>query len=338
MFDAIIDQDKAITRLLSMFRNNAIPHALLFTGIDGIGKRTVAQTFAMTLNCLESGRRTSTDNHHQASTYPCSACRSCHKILSGVHPDIHHISPSGSLIKIAQIRELCSKLLVKPYEAETRLIIIDDAHTMNPESANALLKSLEEPPGNTLFILITNQASDLLPTILSRCQQISFNPVSKQGIETFLTRRGLDPAHAGILASMADGSIGKALSLSEKTKQSGGLFAFRLWIAEEIGSFKDGSLTSCLLFAEKLSSKKDYALNALDFMLSLMRDLAIYKFSPDKILNRDLEHSIARLSHRFSVPSILSMNAHIQQAYKNIQSNAALRLSLEIMAFNLSRV
>ncbi|MBU1168151.1 MAG: DNA polymerase III subunit delta' [Proteobacteria bacterium] len=341
MFDAIIDQENEIGRLIFMFKNRSIPHALLFSGIEGIGKRTIALTFAMALNCPESNQKKDSGNTsmEMASFFPCSSCRSCHKILSGVHPDILHISPSGNMIKIAQIRELCSKLLLKPYEAKTRVVIIDDAHSMNPESSNALLKSLEEPPENTMFILITNQTSDLLPTIVSRCQEIGFNPISLNGIETFLTRRGLDPERAGILASMANGSIGKALILSEKTNSSKGLFSFRKWLADEIELCKDStSLTSGLLFAEKLSSKKDFALNALDVMISLMRDLVIYKFSPDKILNRDLEQSIARISYRFSVPDLLLMNAHIQRAQKNIQANAALRLSLEIMAFNLSRV
>lgn len=340
MFDAMIDQDKPIARVLSMFRKDCMPHALLFTGIEGIGKRMAALGLAMALNCSASNTAKASPEHDAdiSALFPCGHCRSCHKISTGVHPDILSIGPTGNLIKILQIRDLCARLLIKPNEALTRLVIIDEAHSMNAESANALLKSLEEPPKNTMFILITSRAPDLLPTILSRCQEISFNPVSEAGIEAFLIGRGRDSQQAAVLASMADGSIGKALSLSKTQGRGGGMMPDRQWISNEIEALGNGALMPGLLFAEKLSTKKEYAVQCLEFMTSLIRDLVIYKFSPDKILNRDLEPSIARISNRFPIPNLLSMNAHIQRAHKDIQANAALRLSLEIMAFNLSRV
>lgn len=340
MFEEIIDQDKAITRLLSMFRKDTMPHALLFSGIEGIGKRLTAHALAMTLNCSKSGgaRNQAADQTDITTLFPCGQCRSCHKITAGVHPDILHVAPSGNMIKIAQIRELGTRLVIRPNEARMRVVIIDDAHTMNAESANALLKSLEEPPAGTMFVLITHQASDLLPTILSRCQQIPFNPMSRKSIETRLIEQGTTPETATVLASMADGSLGRAMALSRADSRGGAFSKNRQWIAGELDALAEGSLLTSLLFAEKLASKKDDALQSLDFMTSLIRDLVIYKFSPDKILNRDLVPVIDGLSRRFSIPSLLSMNAHIQRAHKDILANAALRLSLEVMAFNLSRV
>lgn len=338
MFDAIIEQDKAVTRLLSMFCNDAIPHALLFTGIDGVGKRTLASAFAMALNCPESSKNKVSGSVSPHLLFPCGTCRSCHKIMNDVHPDIPHIIPTGNIIKIAQIRELSSKLLIKPFEARIRVVIIYDAHCMNAESANALLKSLEEPPANTIFILITNRPSDLLPTILSRCQQIAFNPISRTGIENFLIGRGIEIRHAGILSAMASGSLGNAITLSEASTQTQKMAAMRTWVIEEIESLADGTVTSCLLFSEKLAAKKETALEALDFMLSAVRDLIISKFTPEKIQNKDLEQILIRTARRFSVQKLLSMGNHIQNAQKDIQANAALRLSLDIMILKILRV
>ncbi|GAB6096192.1 DNA polymerase III subunit delta' [Desulfatiferula olefinivorans] len=340
MFEQIIDQDQALTRLLTLFRKDTMPHALLFTGIDGIGKKTAAHALAMTLNCPRSiaAREQTAGPTTIPSLFPCGGCRSCRKITTGVHPDILHVAPSGNLIKIAQIRELGTRLLIRPNEARMRVVIIDDAHTMNPESANALLKSLEEPPAGTMFVLITHQASDLLPTILSRCQQVTFNPITRRSIETCLIEKGMTPDRATALAAMADGSLGRAMALSRADARGGAFSRNRQWIAGELDALAGGSVLTGLLFAEKLASKKDDALQSLEFMTALIRDLVIYKISPDKILNRDLVSVIDGLSRRFSIPSLLSMNAHIQRAHKDILANAALRLSLEAMAFNLSRV
>lgn len=340
MFDTLTDQNKAVLRLLTLFSKNTVPHALLFTGIEGIGKRTAARAFAMTLNCSESEKKKDPlcVSGDAVSVYPCGVCRSCKKILSDSHPDIISIKPAGNLIKIAQIRDLCAKLLIKPNEAKTRVVIIHDAHAMNVESSNALLKSLEEPPSNTMFILVTNQASDLLATIVSRCQQIGFSPLSKNGIETCLISNGVAPDKAMLYASMAGGSMGKALSLARQSESNRSLFALRQWIADQVEMIGQGSVSSSLLFAEKLSSKKETAMELLDVMYTVIRDIIIYRCMPDAIVNKDLEQTIARLSNRFSITGLLSMGANIQKAQQNIKGNAALRLSLETMAIQLSRV
>lgn len=242
------------------------------------------------------------------------------------------------MIKIAQIRDLCSKLLIKPNEARTRVVVIHNAETMNTEASNALLKSLEEPPDSTMFILVSDHATDLLPTIVSRCQHVGFPPISRQSIEAWLMENAVDQSTAEIIASMAQGSIGRAGTFIDQGKSHQSLSAHRQWLAEQVDMLGHGSIVSGLMFAEKLSSKKDAALEALDFMVTFIRDLIIYKYLPDSILNKDLESAVARISNRLTLSGLLSMNAHIQKARQHIQANAALRLSLETMAFNLSRV
>ena len=183
-FESIIGQDRPIRILTTFLQNGTVPHALLFTGIEGVGKQSAAVTFAMACNCtgdfsenkFEWRDNRTADDHSTADprhiTNPCGNCKPCRKIESKNHPDIIRIKPSGVFIKIDQIRALCQTLAMKPYEAGIRVVLISDAQAMNPAAGNALLKVLEEPPTGTILILVANHTADLLPTIVSRCRHI----------------------------------------------------------------------------------------------------------------------------------------------------------------------
>jgi len=186
-FESIIGQDRPIRILTAFLHKGTIPHALLFTGIEGVGKERAAVALAMAFNCAEnrSGsdaagvdlrRSDHADANRPFTIKPCGICKSCRKIDSDNHPDIIRLKPSGPFIKIDQIRALCQTLAMKPYEAGMRVVIISEAQAMNPAAGNALLKMLEEPPARTILILVAAHPSDLLPTIVSRCQHIRFNP------------------------------------------------------------------------------------------------------------------------------------------------------------------
>ncbi|MCP4630816.1 MAG: hypothetical protein GY850_46010, partial [bacterium] len=180
-FESIIDQDRPIRILTTFLQKGTIPHALLFTGIEGVGKERAAIAMAMACNCADNDAASDSERHgtsvsgHSNTirpiiTDPCGICKSCRIIASDNHPDIIRLKPSGPTIKIDQIRSTVQTLAMKPYEARWRLVIISDAQTMNPAAGNALLKVLEEPPGRTILILVAAHTTDLLPTIVSRCQ------------------------------------------------------------------------------------------------------------------------------------------------------------------------
>ncbi|RJP92566.1 MAG: DNA polymerase III subunit delta', partial [Desulfobacteraceae bacterium] len=206
-FAALVDQERPVRLLTAVLSSGHLPHAFLFTGLEGIGKKTAAMAFAMTCNCLEinlfPAQAPTGEIRQHAMIAPCGACRSCKKIISGHHPDIIFIQSAGDMIKVDQIRALGDKLTRKPYEASKRVVIISDAHKFNTESGNTLLKTLEEPPEHTLFILIALQASDMLPTIVSRCQQIRFNPIHHESLATYVENRyATTPAAVAAIASM----------------------------------------------------------------------------------------------------------------------------------------
>jgi DNA polymerase III subunit delta' len=190
-FDGIVGQGPAIRSLTQILKSGRMPHALLFTGIDGVGKRTAAVRLAMAANCRPGPAlkrpETVAANPDAPPGHPCGQCGPCSRIAQGIHPDVTLVLPEGGVIKIAQIRNLCRILSMKPFEGETRVAILIDAHLMNPSAANALLKVLEEPPEKTLLILTAGQSADFLPTIVSRCQHIRFNPVSRAALSGALT-------------------------------------------------------------------------------------------------------------------------------------------------------
>jgi len=347
-FDSITDQKRPVRILAAFLQKRNIPHALLFTGIEGVGKKDAATAFAMACNCTgeKPGRPELIDNATvkndlPAAVNPCGYCRSCRKIESGNHPDIIRIKPSGAFIKIDQIRGFCDTLAMKPYEARVRVVIISDAHAMNPSASNALLKMLEEPPDSSILILTAYQISDLLPTIVSRCQHIRFNPVSVKSIETrLIENQGLAPDKASIIAAMANGSISRAFAMNNSS-----WINRRNWLINAVGPYQSDqtgalfSMSSGMLmaFAEMLKKNKDFLFDSLEIMKSWLRDLVIYNFHPEKIINKDLIEKIQSASQKIDIKSLLVKIDAIQAAQKDIQSNANLRLTLETMMMRIGR-
>ena len=235
-FEEIQGQPRAISFLERVLETGRLAHAYLFVGPEGVGRETIALSFFMRLVCAE-GRG-------------CGKCLPCRKLLKGLHPDVEILSPSGKNIRIEQIRELEAKLHFRPLEGERRLVLLPKAEALSREAANALLKSLEEPPPYALFILITQSTEALLPTIVSRCQVLRLRPLPREVIKRLLTERfGKLPEEAEGLSFLAEGSIGRALFLSEKGLLEE-LFRFAKVLSE-------GSPSQLVSFAETIPALKD---------------------------------------------------------------------------------
>jgi DNA polymerase-3 subunit delta' len=347
-FESILGQEKPI-RLLKMFlQNEAIPHALLFLGIDGVGKTTTARAFAMASNCTAVKNRHlffkqdapsihSTAQDSTAENDICPGCKSCNKIEKGNHPDVILVEPTGPYIRINQIRNLCNTLTMKPYEARLRVVIIKDAQAMNPSAGNALLKVLEEPPDRTVLILTAMQTSDLLPTIVSRCQHIRFSPIPGNHLKTMLMeKQGAGPEDAEILTIMANGSFSKALSMMRQMKKTNWIKR-RAWLLNEVELLPLMPTPFCLAFAETLSKNKETLTDSLEVMTSWFRDLIVCRFHPAKVMNKDIIEKIHKSSKKMTVDSLLSKIEYIHLAQRNIQLNSNLRLTLEVLMTRLAR-
>ena len=314
--DAIRGQKRAVALLIRMLERDRVPHALLFSGIDGIGKQTTAKALALTSNCRA-----------RDGTSACMACRSCRQVASGNHPDIITIESEGRYIKLDQMRELRKRLCFAPVNGARRFIIINDAHLMNVEAANAILKVLEEPPMGTHIVMTCHQVSDLVPTIVSRTQHVPFNPLPRDTIiRELIDSRGLDRSTATAVAALAKGSIGKALSCSPEK-----WIDWRNTCLRQIASLPGKSMHEILVAAETLSKGKDKVQEVLDLFQIWFRDLLMYKFRKADLINRDWLEEIATQSGRFSVEELLDAISAAYAAQRAILRNLNPRLALEVL-------
>jgi DNA polymerase III subunit delta' len=214
-FRAITGHRPLLELLAGAAARGTLPPSLIFAGPEGVGKRLTAMALAQALNCerpIEYGGRT--EDGGQAGRDACGECAACKRIARGVHADFLVIEPGDSgNIKLDQVREAIDRSAYRPFEGRRRLVIVDEADALIPEAQNALLKTLEEPPPGSVFVLITNRPDVLLPTVRSRCQRLRFGPLTPGDVADVLIRdHGVAPAEAHAAAAAADGSVGRALA------------------------------------------------------------------------------------------------------------------------------
>jgi DNA polymerase-3 subunit delta' len=334
-FEAIIDQERPIRILKSLLTNGTIPHAFLFTGIGGVGRTTAAIALAMACNCTGGDSRTNAaapppppGAPAQATRVePCAECPACRKIAAGKHPDVVRIAPDGQSIKIEQARELSRFLGMKPYEAKQRVVIITDAHRMNAAAQNALLKTLEEPPPATVLVLIAPQTADLLPTIVSRCRHIRFKPIARGHLAAILTRAyGLPPEEAALTAALADGSVSRALAMHRSR-----WLDHRDWLLGELAALPGTPPARLLALAERLARDKEGLADDLDLIGSWLRDLAMVRHDPERVIHQDLRDDIRATAARVDVAFPMRAFGALHEARRRIQVNANPRLTLEAL-------
>lgn len=220
-FSEVIGQKPALKALRHSLKERRLAHAYLFVGPEGVGKKLVARLLAQVISCdlsaqpEQAGAQTGRSNGDA-----CGRCSSCRKIENLSHPDVSWVKPGGlsRRIKIDDIRALRHQASLKAYHAGRRKIfVLTEAERMTAEAGNALLKTLEEPPDNSLLMLLTSHPASLFPTIISRCQIIRFSPLSAREIKDYLrSRLKLAPTQVQLLSQLSEGRLGKALSLKEK--------------------------------------------------------------------------------------------------------------------------
>lgn len=346
LLDLLIDQERPLRVLTGILARGDIPHAFLLTGVDGVGKKTAAIQFSMACGCSTLALFTAAGDvvapgRQAEAVMACGQCRSCRQILAGNHPDVICIEPDRDLIKIDTIRDLLLRIAFKPHQAGRRVIIISDAQAMNREAANALLKALEEPPPQTIFFLTAGQPADLLPTVVSRCQNIRFNPVSAAGLEAVLRERcGLDPAAATAVALLADGSVARALALAGEggSGSVSAMTAGRKWVLDELQRLPQRPLPLVFAFAEKLAADKAGLSQVLEIISSYLRDLLVYKHSPDHIINTDIADQIRAAAAVNSGAALIAKMDAVTAVEKALKRNVNPRLWLESLALALAGI
>jgi DNA polymerase III subunit delta' len=200
----VIGHNRLIGLLERSIAGGTLPPSLLFAGPAGVGKRTTAVAFAQALNCLAP-----------RDGDACGVCAACSRIARGVHPDVVLVAPEDSgAIRIEQVRDIVDRAAYRPFEGRRRVVIIDEADALGVPPQHALLKTLEEPPSSSIFILVTSRPDVLLPTVRSRCPQLRFRPLSPGDIASALIARGMPEREAHAVAATADGSLADAIGAS----------------------------------------------------------------------------------------------------------------------------
>src|SRR5574341_627092 len=327
----LIGHERPIAILKASILHDRVAHAYLFFGEDGIGKRLVALRFAQAINC-------ETD-YGPGGPDACGVCRSCRQIEAHTHPDFLLIAPdqeqASPQIKIEQIRELEQQFVYRPLVGRRKVCLIDDADRMTPGAANALLKTLEEPPDQSLLLLIASRPSALLPTVRSRCQAIRFVAPARPRVEdALMTKRKIPAADARFLALVTQGRIGHALEAD--------LAAIRGQQEEFSPLTSATSLQSVatLLTAAETLARSDRAAEALDWLARWIRDLVLVSIGadPDHLLNRDrlpqLEET-ARGLRPDAILDLLDLLAEIETNQQAATRNLNLQMALETVLLRL---
>lgn len=262
MFKGIVEQKRIVNLLSASIKNQEVSHAYLFTGKKGIGKTTMALALAKALLCRGEDK-------------PCDSCIPCEKINHGNHPDvlITGLDKGESTIKISQVRRLIATLPIKPYESDLRISIIQNGDSMTPEAQNALLKSLEEPEAHNVFIITAESPQKMLSTIRSRCQVLSFEPLSNEGIEAILRKQGYtDSAEISQALYDCEGSPGKALEFLENKD----LESLKIEALEVFYAILKGETFKVFDFSEKMGKDKGASTEVLNFLLVWFHGMVLF--------------------------------------------------------------
>jgi DNA polymerase III subunit delta' len=307
-----------------------LPPSLVFAGPDGVGKRLTAVALAQALNCE---RPLEWDGGRDA----CGTCAACTRISRGVHADVLTIEPGDSgTIKLDQVREAIDRAAYRPFEGRRRLVIVDQADALNVEAQNALLKTLEEPPPASVFVLITDRPDLLLPTVLSRCHRLRFASLGAADVAEVLIRdHAMPPADAHAAAAASEGSIGRALEGSADEVIEAREVAAKLLQGTASGSDPRRRLDGAKMLVG--TGDRDDLARRLRAVASLLRDLGLLLSRADHraLANADLEPQLQALLRAFDPERVLAAFAAVDRALFALDRNASPKIVADWLALNI---
>ena len=307
-FENIRGQEFAKKYMINSISKGKVNHAYMFEGIEGIGKETFAKELAKIL--LETP--------HLENA-----------------PDCIRIKPDGNSIKIAQIRNLQSDIIIKPHK-KYKIYIIDKSERMTTEAQNALLKTLEEPPEYAIIILVANNKESLLPTIRSRCEIIKFTPIPFLEVKNHLINQGVEPNRANLLSSFSRGSMKKALELASSNE----FYEMKENVQEYIETILSKNMVKILDIPSEMEQYKSDSITVLDMMINYFRDIMICKEHVDKnmIINADKLVFVQNMSNKITYSQVAKIIDIIEDTKIKIKGNCNFNVSIQVMSLNIYEV
>ncbi len=329
----IFGQDHLLKRLEPSLRQRRQSHAYLLCGPPHVGKMALAINLSQAVNCLEG------------LGVPCGSCTQCTRIAAGHHADISVLAPGQgeegrspkTVIGIDAIKAVIHRVSLKPFEGPSSVVIIDSAESMSDEAANALLKTLEEPPPNTMFLLLTADEGELLPTVRSRCQSMNLIPLPKnQMVDRLMENHQATSELADQLFRLSRGCLGWAIGALEDDQ----VLEQRQADLEKMQETLDAGLETRFTYANEVAtlfgSDRDAAKDLLALWLRWWRDLLLIKEGAEEFLhNSDHAESLKIQASGLSTAEIVQFINRLMQTLSNLDSNVSPRLAMEVLMLNL---
>ena len=323
-FQDILGHEMIKDHFRKAIENHKVSHAYILAGEEGMGRKSLANAFAMTLLC-EKGLKE-----------PCMECHSCKQMLSDNHPDVIHVTHEkpGS-IGVDDIRkQINDTIMIKPYSSYYKIYMLDEAEKMTVQAQNALLKTIEEPPSYAVIILMTTNPDAFLPTILSRCIQLKLKPLRDYVVNGYLVEKlGVPVEKAEVYAAFARGNLGKAIHIAS-SEEFGELYRAVLTLLKNI---KNMDLPALLEFIKKLQEDHLDINECLDFMQLWYRDILMYKVTKDMnlLIFKDEYKTVSEICSHSSYEGLEAVLEAIDKAKQRLDANVNTELALELMLLTM---
>ena len=319
-FEEILGNEMVKDHFKKAIANHKISHAYILTGEAGMGRKSIANAFAMTLLCEKGGSE------------PCMSCHSCKQVMSGNHPDLIYVTHEkpGS-IGVDDVREqINDTIMIRPYSSYYKIYIVDEAEKMTVQAQNALLKTIEEPPSYAVIILITTNQEAFLPTILSRCVQMKLKPLKDFTIKSYLTQNlHIPEKDADICAAFARGNLGKAIHLASSDE-----FKKVMVLVKNVGTMDISMLLDCI--REMKEQNFDIG-EVLDLMQFWYRDVLMFKVTKDMnlLIFKNEYKMINETGEKVDYAGLEAILAAIDTARTRLNANVNMELAMELLLLTM---
>ena len=321
-FEEIKGNKLIIRSLQNGIKNNKVNHFYIFDGQVGMGKTLIAKTFAKTLQC------------EKKDITPCNVCVSCKSFDSSNHPDVIYVEASKSSIGVEEAREKINKSIeIKPYKYDYKIIVVENADTMTHSAQNAILKTIEEPPKYGVFLFLSTNINNFLPTILSRCVSLKIKPLSNSEVKEHLQNTtSISGDLLDFYVAYAQGNIGYA----EKLIKEEGFFGVRDRVIELISGLEKKELNEIFLQFKIIEEYKNNIEEIVDMMYLYLRDAVIAKeIGSEHILQKDKKDNILQYIKNVELKTLLDRIDAVCEAQESLRQNGNFQMTMEVMMLKL---
>lgn len=323
-FQDILGNDMVKDHFKKAIEGHKVSHAYILTGEAGMGRKSIANAFAMTLLCEKGGSE------------PCMVCHSCKQVLGGNHPDLIYVThEKPASIGVDDIREqINDTIMIRPYSSYYKIYIVDEAEKMTVQAQNALLKTIEEPPSYAVILLITTNQEAFLPTILSRCIQLKLKPLKDFTVKSYLTEHLHVPdKEAEICAAFARGNLGKAIHLSSSDEFKE-LYQKVISVIKSVGDMDITMLLDCI---REIKDQKFEMNDMLDLMQLWFRDVLMFKVTKDMnlLIFRDEYKAINEMGQKYDYAGLEEILNAVDLARTRLEANVNMELAMELLLLTI---